>query len=251
MFNKRKKIVSLSVCVTALVALSACQPATTKNYNSEDAQINNVLERAANKAAMTGQERENLVFLEKLYTRNSKDVKVAMRYAAGLRDAGRLVRAALVLAPFAEQPEEEDIAAVIEYASVLAEMGEYLKAEEYARMAVMIDPEASQGYHILGIALDAQGHHKQGEVALRRALDVWEGDPSLVMNNLGLNLAAQGHLDEAIDTLRKAKVLAPNRIEIERNIRIVSALQVRPPKTGTRLIPMPPRIPQKKLDNAE
>ena len=61
---------------------------------------------------------------------------------------------------------------------------------------------------------------------------------------MGLNLAAQGFLDEAIETLRKALDTAPNRMEIERNLRIISALQYQPPKEGTRLVPKPPRKPE-------
>ena len=129
-------------------------------------------------------------------------------------------------------------------------MGNYIDAEDAARKAVLLDPKRGQAYHVLGIALDAQGHHEQAQVALQKALDHWEGNPSAVLNNIGLNLAAQGFLDEAIETLRKAQDMAPNRKEIERNLRIVSALQYQPPKEGMRLVPKPPRKPDHK-DSAE
>jgi outer membrane biosynthesis protein TonB len=45
------------------------------------------------------------------------------------------------------------------------------------------------------------------------------------MNNLALNLASQNKLDQAIDMLKKAKEISPGRVEIERNLRIVSTLQ--------------------------
>lgn len=68
---------------------------------------------------------------------------------------------------------------------------------------------------------------------------------------MGLNLAAQGFLDEAIETLRKALDTAPNRTEIERNLRIVSALQYQPPSDGARLVPKPPRKPEKTRQEKE
>jgi len=67
--------------------------------------------------------------------------------------------------------------------------------------------------------------HEEAERAFRKALDLWEGDPTSIMNNLALNLASQGHLDEAAEILQKARDVSPNRTEIERNLRIVTALQ--------------------------
>jgi Flp pilus assembly protein TadD len=45
------------------------------------------------------------------------------------------------------------------------------------------------------------------------------------MNNLALNLASQDFLDEAVAILEKAQTIAPDRIEVERNLRIVRTLQ--------------------------
>ncbi len=47
------------------------------------------------------------------------------------------------------------------------------------------------------------------------------------MNNLALNLATQGFIDEAIEVLERAKALSPDRIEIERNLRIIRTLNER------------------------
>jgi Flp pilus assembly protein TadD len=72
--------------------------------------------------------------------------------------------------------------------------------------------------------LDSKGKHVEAERAFRKGLDIWEGDPIPIMNNLALNLASQNNLEEAYEILMRAKTIAPNRIEVERNLRIVKAL---------------------------
>ncbi len=177
---------------------------------------------------------DSLPAIERLYKQDSTNPKIAVRYARVLRDNGRMTRAAMVLNPLIENPKTKTVDVITEYAAVQASMGNYEAAEKHARAAVLQDQNSAEAYHVLGIALDAQGFNKQAEVAFRKALDNWSGDPSPVLNNLGLNLAAQGFLDESISTLRRAAALAPNKTEIERNLRIVQALQVQP---GTNTTP--------------
>ncbi len=241
--NYKKKLLTTSLLLTAAVSLAACQTTTAPGQYDREAKINAVMERAAANAKDRGQSEQNIVILEQLYKRNSSSPDAAMKYAHALRGEGYLNRAALVLKPFANDPDIKDASPVIEYASILAAMGSYSEAEAMARKAVLLNPTSGKAYHVLGISLDAQGHHPQAQVAFEKGLDYWEGDPSPILNNMGLNLAAQGFLDEAIDTLRKALSTAPNRNEIERNLRIVSALQYQPPVSGTRLVPAPPRKP--------
>ena len=47
------------------------------------------------------------------------------------------------------------------------------------------------------------------------------------MNNLALNLATQGFVDEAIEILERAQKISPDRIELERNLRIIRTLNER------------------------
>lgn len=236
-----KKLLLISAGLSLALSLSACQ--TTGMTPSARGDIDGIMGSAASQAEAEGRTAESLALLESLYKRNAADPQVAVRYARALRVAGQPERAALILAPFASNGKTPDFDARLEYAQTQAGLGDYLAAETAARGAVLLQPESGQAYHILGIALDAQGQHKQAEVAFRKALDNWEGDSSTVLNNLGLNLASQGFIDEALETLRKAQAQAPQRIEIERNIRIVSALQYSPPKEGMRLVPKPPRKP--------
>ncbi|MBI2233565.1 MAG: tetratricopeptide repeat protein [Micavibrio aeruginosavorus] len=225
MFEKNPglRVMALVLLGGSAIALSACQTTTAKN--SPRNHVDAVLDQAASNAAASGQTRESLAIVEKLYKRNPNDADIATRYARALREDNRLTRASLIIAPFAKDTRKPHAGARAEYAAVQAALGNYEIAEEFSRKALALSDKTSQSWHILGISLDAQGKHPEAEDAFRKALELWEGDPAPVLNNLGLNLAAQGFLDEAAETLRKALDTAPNREEIERNLRIVSALR--------------------------
>ncbi len=225
-----------TLMVSTALMLAACQTTGSTGAGSVNANkdpIDAALQRAASEGS-TVSAPESLASIERLYKQDSTNPDLAVRYARALRDNGRMTRAAMVLNPLIENPKTKTTAVITEYAAVQASMGNYEIAEKNARAAIMQDANSAQAYHILGIALDAQGFSKQAEVAFRKALDNWSGDPSPVLNNLGLNLAAQGFLDESISTLRRAAALSPNKMEIERNLRIVQALQVQP---GTNTVP--------------
>ncbi|MCC7304785.1 MAG: tetratricopeptide repeat protein [Alphaproteobacteria bacterium] len=167
---------------------------------------------------------QSLGSLEKAYARNSADPDLATQYAMALREADYAGRAATVLEPFAND-SKSPASAKREYAAIQLALGNDEEAEKYAQKAVLQDPADGKAYHYLGIALDAQGKHPEAERAFRKGLDLWQGDPVAIMNNLALNLSAQGYLDEAAEILEKAKAIAPDRIEVERNLRIVTALR--------------------------
>jgi Flp pilus assembly protein TadD len=220
------KITPVKLTLMALLAgtslmLASCQTSGTATTNTS--QVDQALERAANESRSNGQ--ESLPLLEKLYKRNPDDTDLAVRYSGALREAGRLNRASIIIAPFARNERKPSAPAKAEFAAVQVALGNYEVAQEFASKAVAMDAENYQAYHILGIALDAQGDHKPAEAAFRQALEIWHGDPTPVLNNLGLNLASQGFLDEAAEVLRKALETSPDRMEVERNLRIVSALR--------------------------
>lgn len=227
----KKSLYYSSLCVAFPLLLSACGTTSNAPISDDLSQIDKVLERAAYDANAQGQVVESIEIIEKIYKRRSEDPEVAMRYAMALRHIDRLERASLVLSPFVKSPDAP-AGTLIEYASLQSAMGNYSAAEQYARKAVLKAPETGKAYHVLGIALDAQGFHEQAEVSFRKGLEHWSGDPSPILNNLGLNLAAQGFLDEALEVLRRANAAAPQRREIERNLRIVSALQNKPGSQG-------------------
>ena len=224
MSAKRAKLKTSMMVLLASSALllTACQTTGTATP-SANSQVDQALERAANASQAQGQ--ESLPLLEKLYKRNPDDANIAVRYSRALRDANRLTRASIIIAPFAKNERKPNAAAKTEFAAVQASLGNYDVAQEFAGKAVAMDSGDYLAYHILGIALDAKGDHKQAESAFRKALDKWQGDPTPVLNNLGLNLASQGFLDEAAEVLRRALETSTNRSEVERNLRIVSALR--------------------------
>lgn len=239
MITSRRLFTLLAASAMALT-LSACQ--TTGSSSS--ARVDAALDRAA---AQQSTPKSDLATLERSYKRDSDNAEIATQYGRALREAGRLQRSIVVLTPFADDGKKFP-QAKIEYGATQAAMGNYDEAINYANAALDQRPDSGQAHHVLGVALDAKGQHPQAEQHFRKALENWEGDPAPVLNNLGLNLAAQGYIDQAIDTLRQAMSTAPNRSEIERNLRIVTALQPRAHAIegatgGYHLPPKPPRKP--------
>lgn len=174
--------------------------------------------------------KEPLSALERAYKKNSKDPSIAAAYAEGLRENDQYGQANMILNAFLSGKHAEHPEILAEFAALQAALGSYEEAELYARKAIAQDDSTGKAFHVLGVALDARGHHQQAETALRQALELWKGNPANLLNNLGLNLAAQGFIDPALEALRKAQAISPHRREIERNIRIVEALRLRPPE---------------------
>lgn len=215
-----------SMMVSAL-ALSACgttgetsPSAAAKPTGSIDVAIENAL----NEAEAQGDKQQSLALMEQVYQRDTTNVVVATRFARALREDEQFNKARLVLSPLIESGKA-DAEAVTEMSMVNLGLGQYKDAEQYARDAVTLNDNSGRAYLALGTALDAQNYHEQAEVAFRRGLDNWKGDPAPILNNLALNLASQGHLDEALGVLEKARKLSPRRREIERNYRIISTLK--------------------------
>jgi Flp pilus assembly protein TadD len=206
--------------------LAACAGGTHKvstNKSPYDAKINAALERAADQAEAESDSAGSVALLERLYKRDPKDSVTAYKYARALRKTGDLQRAALVLAPFANM-DGADADLLTEFATLNANLGKYQDAETFARKAIAKDDDSYKAYQILGIALDAQEKYPDAEAAFRQALDMWKGDPIPVMNNLALNLTNQERLSEALEIMERAKEAAPNRVEVERNLRIIRTL---------------------------
>lgn len=177
----------------------------------------------AKKSELYGDRKESLGVTAALYKRNPKDEFAAARYAKALRESGDLKKAETVLTPFVKGKSPATLT-YTEMGALELETGDFKSAENYARKAIKVDNGNYRGWHILGISLDAQQKHPEAEVAFRKALSLWDGDSIPVMNNLALNLAAQGYTDKALDLLYKAKAEDPGRVEIERNIRIIRTL---------------------------
>lgn len=217
-----KKYLLLGTCI---LTLSACQT-TNDQYASNDraSKLDRVLQDAQRTASAQGNTEQKLAIMENRYKRNSEDPAIATEYAEALRQADYLNRASIVLSPFARR-DDAPLYVKNEYTAIQLALGNYTVAEDYAQQVIIADNSNYRAFLNLGIALDAQGMHPEAERAYRKGLETWEGDPTSIMNNLALNLATQGYADEAVEILQKAKSISPGRMEIERNLRIVTALQ--------------------------
>ncbi|PCK00550.1 MAG: hypothetical protein COA45_01885 [Zetaproteobacteria bacterium] len=224
-----RKFTRYMVLAIAIGQLSACKTTgdtpvqTTKHPDNVTARVGAALEKAA---SQSGSRTAGLIALEKKYKRDSADPAKALAYANGLRQANYLNRASLILTPFAKSG---DVYPGIntEISMISLGLGNYDSAEIYAQNAILQNPEDHNAYQNLGIALDAKEMHPEAERAFRKGLEHWKGNPTTIMNNLALNLATQGFIDEAIEVLERAQALSPDRIEIERNLRIIRTLNER------------------------
>ena len=115
----------------------------------------------------------------------------------------------------------------------------YSAAKTFATRATSIDPKNARAYLALGTAQDALEEHISAEQSFRKGLENWKGDPSPILNNLALNLASQGHLQESLSLLERALKISPKRLELERNRRIISTLL----ETANPLAPSPAKKP--------
>lgn len=227
-----KNYVLLALAATSLTACITTGKSTAPTTSMEEAalqksdRVNAAFQKAAENAAKKGNPAAALITLEQQYKRNSSDPIAALSYARALRHKNDLNRAYAVLEPFGrDKTSPSDVKT--ELSMISLGLGNYNSAEKYAQAAILQNPSDHNAYQNLGIALDAKEMHPEAERAFRKGLEYWEGDPTTIMNNLALNLATQGFIDEAISVLEKAKALSPDRIEIERNLRIIRTLNER------------------------
>jgi Flp pilus assembly protein TadD len=214
-----RHLVLILLSATAALSLGACSgggngaPATSVSGQNQP----------ADQALIYGEKRESFDSVERLYNKNPEDDLVASRYAKVLRESGDIKKAKTVLDKVTVKKSAPTLA-YTELAALDLETGNFEDAEASSRRAIKIDQGNYRAWHILGISLDAQQKHPEAQTAFEKALSIWKGDAVPVMNNLALNLAAQGYTDKALEMLYAAKKKDPNRIEIERNIRIIRTL---------------------------
>ena len=230
-----KKGLTALVLIVAMTGLSAClstsdeQPDVSKPSGEMSERVDAALEKAvikASKGSSAASMTANLIKLEKAYKRNSDDPNAALEYARGLRQATLYDRAFRILSPF-EKTDAPHPGVNTEMSMIALGLGNYDSAEKHAQAAIVENPEDYEAYQNLGIALDAKEMHPEAERAFRKGLEHWKGNPTTIMNNLALNLATQGFVDEAVEVLERAQAISPDRIEIERNLRIIRTLNER------------------------
>ena len=211
--------------VTTSVATESNVVATTSTGEpiQHTPSIDRAMERALAEAEASGNKKEILSTLRQVHARNPEDMIVATRYARALREDNRAKEAIPVLMPFTSGDVvfEE---ALTEMAMAHLSLGNFQSAENYAHKVLEMNEFNGRAYLALGTAQDAQNKHQAAETSFRKGLEYWEGDSAPIMNNLALNLASQGHLEEALSILEKALEKSPQRLDLERNRRIISTL---------------------------
>ena len=238
------KFTTLSLLLSVVI-LSACaggasktaEPVSSMNPNLQTTAIDKVMEKALKQAEAAGNKQEALALLQQVHARNPKDPIVATRYGRALREDDQINAAIRTLKPFTKG-ENKSIEALTELAMTQLSLGDFKAAELSAVEATEMNSKNARAYLALGTAQDAQGRHQDAEISFREGLKHWKGDASPIMNNLALNLASQGHLEESLSLLKKAQKISPNRLELERNRRIISTLLEasgpRPPPPSTK-----------------
>jgi Flp pilus assembly protein TadD len=228
-----------AIALSSLALLSACKTdgALMQPIDSLMGKRQATEERLSTEAAAAiaeGRTQEALVRYAALYETHKGDARIAVNYAQLLRKTGDIDNAEKVLAPFVAGRNSdvrrggEDGLVMNEYAAVLIAQGNFADAEKTLN-AVLEDAKETRHHsdarNLMGVSLDARGQHREAEQMFRLALDGWKGNPSSVLNNLGLCLAAGGMFDESLDTLRRALILSPDKSEIASNIQIVTGLR--------------------------
>ena len=224
-FSSKLFIATLMISSVGLVGC-ASQPSTVATDKDKPALA--LPKQASNADILYGETRDKLENIESKYLQNKDDVLTAARYGKALREAGKNKEAKSILLPLSDNKEVGTMVNTELSALYMAE-GNFNKAEFAARKGIKQDGANYRAWRNLGNALDAQEKYVEGETAFRRSLEIWTGDDKVpVMNNLALNLAAQGYTDRALTLLYEAQKLSPDRIEIERNIRIIRTLSEPP-----------------------
>lgn len=217
-------VLVLGGCGASTSGDGSAQPSGRKSTSNVSERLDKAFADAIERAENTENTQEAVQIYEEIISLKPNDPYLNVKYARALREDGQLKAAESVLKPYitGEQPNPE---ALTEMAMVHLTRGEFKNAELSARETITILPENGRAFLALGTALDAQKYHEQAETAFRRGIEYWNGDPAPILNNLALNLASQGKLDEAIGVLERARETSPNRREIERNYRIISTLR--------------------------
>lgn len=247
-----QKTSSLTLLVSSLLLVSCASSGTTpttsatstsSNINSarpalESKSIDKAMKKALAQAEAAQDKAQVIGILEQIHNRNPEDAIIATRYARALREDDQIQKAVQALRPFADT-ETPNVEAITEMAMAQLGTGDYEAAKLYGLKSTVIAPKNARGYLALGTAQDALKDHANAEQSFRQGLKYWKGDPSPILNNLALNLASQGHLEESLSLLERALKIAPRRMELERNRRIIATLV----ETSSPMAPAPYKKP--------
>lgn len=220
-------------------AINSARPAL------ESEAIDKAMRDALAAAEVSGNKQEVIATLAQIQARNPNDAIIATRYARELREDDQMMSAKRILEPFVNK-ENPNVEALTEMAMTEISLGDFEEAKRHALKSTVINPKNARGFLALGTSQDALQDHPNAELSFRQGLKNWQGDPSPILNNLALNLASQGALEESLSLLERAIKISPKRMELERNRRIIATLL----ETSGPRAPAPNKKPDIKIPEA-
>ncbi len=229
--GKINKIVALKIIAIGLLPslfLSGCH---TNGHYSSKIDVSKYQKAIESREDITKKNAlESMALYERLYARNTSDKTIAVKYAKSLRKSGYPKQAITILSPLVNLKTNVDIETLLEYVAAAIEAGEFSKAN--TALGKILDKKNKKTLpprvsHYKALLLSAEGKHKDAEKYYRKALDGWNGNPVIVMNNLSLNLAEQGKFKEALEGLKQARDISNNNDLIDGNMALIQELRTK------------------------
>jgi Flp pilus assembly protein TadD len=93
----------------------------------------------------------------------------------------------------------------------------YVPAQSELARSLAVHGDYAPAHAMMGVLLDAQGHHVRAGNAHKRAIELAPGHPAY-HNNMGFNLYLRGHHDAAIESYVRALSLEPSSRRIHNNL---------------------------------
>ena len=166
-----------------------------------------------------------VAYYAKLYRKDPKNKKVALNYAAALRETGHKPRALAVMrAAAAYHAKDPEFAS--EYGRAALDNDQVALA---ANLLARADDPANPDWRIIsarGTALAKQGKFEDATHYFERALKLAPSNPS-ALSNLAMAKAANGDLKSAEGLLRKASAMPQAKPKVHQNLAVVLRLQGR------------------------
>lgn len=238
----------LCLILSSTPLLSGCetldflqQPTDTKTL------IEQAMSRAIKDEAQSASSvKEQVAYYKKLHSLNPGNIDNAMHYATALRKAGRAQEALYILLPFKETGKTLPNTYLTELAATRLSLGNIEKANTLLESVLNKDSSNPRANHLMGIVQDSYGQHDKAEEHYKIALKKWDSDPTALLNNIALNQAHRGQIEQAVATLYQAATISPNRVEIRENLAILQSLNTQNLKEDSLITssPLPAQRPQ-------
>ena len=159
------------------------------------------------------------------YTKNPKDLQIALTFVSALRGIGSNERAIEVLSQsLVEHPDNTDL--LMALGRVFSAEGNLMGAARAFEKAAILAPERAEAWSSFGTTLDKLERHEMAQAAYGKALAL-EPLRTSTLANLGLSLALSGDLTGAEAKLRLAAEQPDADLRVTENLALILGLQGR------------------------